>query len=198
MRPKFYLRTLIIDFIECKNIKVVDITIKNAACWVQSYDRCVNLNIEGIRVESDAYWNNDGIDIVDCKNVRITDCFINASDDGICLKSHLKENSCDSIYIANCKVRSSASAIKFGTKVLGGIKNVIINIIIVIYKFPVIIKSWIIGVYNINEVIPISVHKLWHVKRNIVLRSYKSSKKDIIDINTVLKIIKLHSQLAIT
>ncbi|HIF13903.1 MAG TPA: glycoside hydrolase family 28 protein [Bacteroidetes bacterium] len=127
MRPKYYLRPLIIQFVECKNIKVTGITLKNSACWVQTYERCKNLIIDSIRVDSDAYWNNDGIDIADCINVRITNCIINSSDDGICIKSHFKDYPCDSIYIANCEVRSSASAIKLGTKSLSGFKNVIIE-----------------------------------------------------------------------
>jgi hypothetical protein len=43
------------------------------------------------------------------------------------LKSHSADYLCDSIYIANCTVRSSASAIKFGTRSYGGFKNVIIE-----------------------------------------------------------------------
>ena len=127
MRPKYYLRPVIIKFEKCKNIRVTGVTIKNGACWVQTYEWCENVIIDSIRVESDAYWNNDGIDIVDCKNVRITNSYINSADDGICLKSHYSQYGCDSIYIANCIVRSSASAVKFGTKSLGGFRNVVIK-----------------------------------------------------------------------
>jgi len=128
-RPYATLRPHIIQFQNCKNIKVQGITLKNAACWVQTYERCKNVVIDKVNVDSDAYWNSDGIDIIDCKNVRITNCNINASDDGICLKSEdfsLKHFS-DSIYIANCTVRSSASAVKFGTSLVSGIKNVVIK-----------------------------------------------------------------------
>lgn len=127
MRPKYYLRPLLIQFLKSKNIKVTGITLKNSSCWVQDYNACENIEIDGIRVESDAYWNNDGIDISDCKNVRVTNCYINSSDDGICIKSHFNDLYCDSIYIANCIVRSSASAIKFGTRSSGGFKNVTIE-----------------------------------------------------------------------
>ncbi len=127
MRVKYYLRPQLIEFVNCKNIEVRNVTLKNAACWVQTYDRCADIMMDSVRTDSDAYWNNDGIDIVDCKNVRITNCFVNAADDGICLKSHSAQHYCDNIYIANCTVRSSASAIKFGTKSLGGFKNVTIE-----------------------------------------------------------------------
>ncbi len=127
MRPKYYLRPQLIEFVECTNIKIKNITLKNAACWVQTYDKCRNILMDSVRVDSDAYWNNDGIDIQDCINVRITNCYVNSADDGICLKSQSSAHLCDSIYIANCTVRSSASAVKFGTVSHGGFKNVVIK-----------------------------------------------------------------------
>ena len=127
MRPIHYVRPQLIEFVNCKHISIQNVTLKNAACWVQTYDQCTDLLLDKVRVESDAYWNNDGIDIQDCRNVRITNCFVNAADDGICLKSQSKAHFCDSIYIANCTVRSSASAVKFGTVSHGGFKNVVIE-----------------------------------------------------------------------
>ena len=126
-RPKWYLRPQLIELVNCRNIVVRNVTLRNAACWVQTYDRCENIIMDSIRVESDAYWNNDGIDIQDCRKVRITHCFVNAADDGICLKSQSADHYCDSIYISDCTVRSSASAIKFGTVSHGGFKNVTIE-----------------------------------------------------------------------
>jgi polygalacturonase len=121
------LRPQLIEFVDCKNILVKNVTLRNAACWVQTHHQCSNVEIDSVYTDSDAYWNNDGIDIQDCRNVRITNCFVNSADDGICLKSHSSELSCDSIYIANCTVRSSASAIKFGTRSHGGFRDVLIE-----------------------------------------------------------------------
>ncbi|MEM7036717.1 MAG: glycosyl hydrolase family 28 protein, partial [Bacteroidota bacterium] len=126
-RPKYYLRPQIIEFMRCTNVRVTGVTLQNAACWVQTYELCKNVVVDNIRVESDTYWNNDGIDISDCKNVRITNSYFNSADDGICLKSyhglsytHPEIKMCDSIYIANCTVRSSASAVKLGSASFGG------------------------------------------------------------------------------
>ena len=124
MRPKYYLRPQLIEFVQCRNIEVRNLTLKNAACWVQTHHECDNILIDSVTTISDAYWNNDGIDIQDCRNVRITNCYVNSADDGICLKSHSADLLCDSIYIANCTVRTSASAIKFGTRSHGGFRNV--------------------------------------------------------------------------
>jgi parallel beta-helix repeat protein len=127
VRPSYTVRPQLIEFEQCKNIKVRNVTLVNAACWVETYDQCSNIIIDSVRVNSDAYWNNDGIDIQDCRNVRITNCTINSSDDGICIKSHSDDLSCDSIYVAHCTVRSSASAIKFGSRSHGRFNNITIE-----------------------------------------------------------------------
>jgi polygalacturonase len=144
-RPREYIRPQILEFINCRDISISGITFKNSASWVQTYEICRNLTIDKIRVESDAYWNNDGIDVIDCRNVRITNSYINSADDGICLKSEewdLTEY-CDSIYIASCTIRSSASAIKFGTASVSAIKNVVIKNIMVFntYRSAIAIEA---------------------------------------------------------
>ncbi|NWJ52847.1 MAG: glycoside hydrolase [Bacteroidetes bacterium] len=108
---------------ECKNVEITGIMIKNAADWVQVYDQCQNLKIDRITVDSKAFWNNDGLDIVDCKDVKVTNSFIDATDDGICFKSHNAKSMCENVEVRNCVVRSSANGIKFGTVSSGGYKN---------------------------------------------------------------------------
>lgn len=127
LRPTEDNRPKLIEFKNCDYIKVKNITIKNGLCWIQNYKDCTNLVIDSIKVESVTYWNNDGIDLVDCKNVKLTNSFFNAADDGICLKSEDRNGACENIYIANCRVRSSASAVKFGTASHGGFKKITIK-----------------------------------------------------------------------
>jgi polygalacturonase len=81
--------------------------------------------MHSLTVESVAYWNNDGIDINNSKNVSITNCNINSADDGICLKSEGNVlDSCVNVYVANCRIRSSANAFKLGTGSNGGFRNI--------------------------------------------------------------------------
>ncbi|MGF7027566.1 MULTISPECIES: glycoside hydrolase family 28 protein [Sphingobacterium] len=121
-RPKaIYMRS-------CENVRIHGVTIKNSADWVQVYDQCVNTVVDSITVDSKAFWNNDGIDIVDCRNFKLLNSFIDASDDAICLKSHDATKSCEDVEIRNCTARSSANGIKFGTVSAGGYKRIrIIN-----------------------------------------------------------------------
>jgi hypothetical protein len=112
-----------IYFRECKNVEITGIVIKNSANWVQEYDQCENLKIDRITVDSKAFWNNDGLDIVDCKDVKVTNSFIDASDDAICFKSHDATKICENVEVRNCVARSSANGIKFGTMTAGGYRN---------------------------------------------------------------------------
>ena len=117
-------RALLLFFRNCTDVNVSGVTLKNASNWVQDYRECTNILIDRITVQSTAYWNNDGLDVTDSKNVKITNCFINASDDGICLKSENKDSSCEDIFIDSCTVRSSANGFKLGTAGTGGFKNI--------------------------------------------------------------------------
>jgi polygalacturonase len=126
-RPEEKNRPKIIEFNNCNNVQLKGITIKNSSNWVQRYNKCSNILIDSIQVESNVYWNNDGIDLVDCKDVKLTNSFFNADDDGICLKSEDRNSRCENIYVANCVVRSSANGVKLGTGSWGGFKNITIK-----------------------------------------------------------------------
>ena len=124
MRPSEKNRPKIIEFRNCANVQVKGVTIKDGLCWIQNYKNCSNLTIDSITVQSTTFWNNDGIDLVDCKKASVTNSFINAADDGICLKSEDPHGRCEDIYIARCTIRSSASALKLGTASRGVFSNI--------------------------------------------------------------------------
>lgn len=132
-RPSW--RPKLLQINSCTNVIITGITAMNSASWVLNFEDCHQLKIDQVHIDSDVYWNNDGIDIGDCKNVRITNCYVNAADDGICLKSSNPESYCDQVYIANNTIRSSASGIKFGTASAGGFKNVTIENITIFNTF---------------------------------------------------------------
>ncbi|SOE23384.1 Polygalacturonase [Spirosomataceae bacterium TFI 002] len=126
-RPNEKMRPKLLRFSTCENVKLTQTSFRNSACWGLSFELCTNLTLDGLNIYNRAYWNNDGMDITDSKNVRITNCDVNSADDGICLKSYYIGYANESIYIANCTIRSGASAIKFGTASYSGFKNVTIE-----------------------------------------------------------------------
>ncbi len=126
-RPNETMRPKLFRFSQCDTILVEGLKVGEASCWGLSFELCSNLTLDKLTIVNRSYWNNDGIDITDCKNVKVVNCDINAADDGICLKSYYPGYYNNAIYIANCTIRSSASAIKFGTASFGGFKNVTIK-----------------------------------------------------------------------
>ncbi len=126
-RPAENNRPHIIDFKNCEGITIKNVHLQNGSCWIQQYSNCNNIVIDSMQVTSNSFWNNDGLDLVDCKNAVVSNCNINCADDGICLKSENAEKGCDSISIVNCRIRSSANAVKLGTSSLGGFRNIVIK-----------------------------------------------------------------------
>lgn len=123
-RPSETNRPMLFYFRNCKNVDIRGVTFRNSASWNQTYDQCKNLTVDSVTVDNVDYWNEDGVDIVDCEDVKVTNCYIDAADDGICLKSHDATKACRNILISNNTIRSSANAIKFGTASRGGFVNV--------------------------------------------------------------------------
>lgn len=112
---------------ESDSIYIHGVTLKNSAGWGLSLHASTNVIVDGVTVVNRGYWNNDGIDMNDCKHVVVRNCDVNAADDGICLKSDNPESCCDDILIENCRIASSASAVKFGTASYGGFRNVTVR-----------------------------------------------------------------------
>lgn len=123
-------RPFIIRFVECKNVRIENITMMNSAMWMQHYLACEDLIIHGIKVINHANQNNDMIDIDGCKNVVISDCIGDSDDDGITLKS-TSNRITENVVISNCVVSSHCNAIKLGTESSGGFRNITISNIVV-------------------------------------------------------------------
>lgn len=123
-------RPYIIRFVDCKNVLVENITLRNSAMWMQHYFVCEDLVVRGIRVYNHCNKNNDMIDIDGCKNVIVSDCIGDTDDDALCIKStggHASEN----ITVTNCVLSSHCNAIKMGTESHSGFKNITISNIVI-------------------------------------------------------------------
>ncbi|MGB4415688.1 MAG: glycosyl hydrolase family 28 protein [Paludibacter sp.] len=119
-------RTYALFLKDCKNIKVQDIVLLNPSFWTFRIYNCDEVFVRGVRVYSHANLNNDGID-VDGRNIVISDCMIEATDDGLCLKSEDNEHLCENITVTNCVITSNCNAIKFGTASNSGFRNITIS-----------------------------------------------------------------------
>ncbi len=118
-------RPKILMLVNCRDVRVSDVTLRDSATWVQHYLGCQRVRITGERVYSHANLNNDGLDI-DSSDVNVSDCIIDSDDDGICLKSD-REAPCANVTISNCVVGSNCNAIKMGTAARGGFHDITIT-----------------------------------------------------------------------
>ncbi len=113
-----------IRMIQCKNVVLQDIYLHNAAAWMQSYLFCQDLIFDGLKVENQANYNNDGLDLDGCTNVIVRNCYINSEDDAMCLKGASQRPS-QNILIENSTFVSSCNALKIGTDTQGDFRNIV-------------------------------------------------------------------------
>ena len=123
-RPAEINRPMLLFVGRSRGVRVTGVTLKRAANWVQNYDHSEDVTVDSIRVESNTYWNNDGLQITDSRRVRVTNSFIDSADDGICFKSGDPDGVTEDVVIDNNTVRSSANALKFGTSSNGMYRNI--------------------------------------------------------------------------
>ena len=125
----------LICFIECSNVKVSDITVKNTPCWGLFLHGCEYAQARGIKIINPfEYVNTDGIDIDCCRYVTVSDCIISTGDDAIairCDSQKLKNPKvCENITITNCVLASNSSVFRIGVGV-GEIRHIRISNIVV-------------------------------------------------------------------
>ena len=119
-------RPFLIRMVDCKNVYVHDITLKDAACWMENYFNCEGVLLERLTVRSQANYNNDGIDIDGCRNVIIRGCDVISGDDALCFKGASERNT-ERVLVENCKLYSSCNAFKVGTDTQGDFRQVLVR-----------------------------------------------------------------------
>jgi polygalacturonase len=122
----YKVRPYMIRLIECRDVTVEGVTIKDSPMWVQHYLACDDVRISGITVKSHVNANNDGIDIDSCRRVIVTGCNVDSGDDAIVLKS-TSARPCTEVVVSDCVLRSTCNALKMGTESNGGFQNIVLS-----------------------------------------------------------------------
>lgn len=123
LRPSF------IQPINCNNILIEGISIKNSPQWNIHPVYCENVIIRDVKIFSDGP-NTDGLNPDSCKNVLIENCFFSTGDDCIAINAGMNEDGwrvnkpCENIIIRNCQMKNGHGAIVIGSGISGGVKNV--------------------------------------------------------------------------
>ena len=116
-------RPFLIRMIECNDVLVEDVTLRDSASWTQDYIACDNLTIRGIKVIGHVMRNNDGCDIDGCQNVHISNVETTSDDDGLCFKG-CSLRPTKNVVVENCRFYSYCNSLKYGTDSQGGFENI--------------------------------------------------------------------------
>lgn len=119
-------RPFLIRVIDCRGVHIANLTMKNAACWMQNYLNCENLLIEGITVRNHANYNNDGMDIDGCRNVVVRHCRVSSGDDALCFKG-AGQRELRRVLVEDCDFYSACNAVKVGTDTQGDFRQVLVR-----------------------------------------------------------------------
>lgn len=124
-----YLRPSMIQLLNCKNVLIEDVTIKQSPFWVTHPVYCQNVTIRGIKVKS---WNanNDGVDVDSCADVLIEKCSFETGDDCVAIKSGRDRDGwrvnkpSKGIIIRDCWMNSRYNALACGSELSGGLAQI--------------------------------------------------------------------------
>ncbi|MDX6765244.1 MAG: glycosyl hydrolase family 28 protein [Candidatus Methylacidiphilales bacterium] len=119
-------RPFLLRFVDCRDVQVTGITLRDSPGWVSHYLGCENVLVQGITIHSHTNGNNDGIDIDSCRRFRISACDLDCGDDAICIKS-TRATPSENIVVTGCVIRSVWGALKLGTESAGDFRNIIIS-----------------------------------------------------------------------
>ncbi|MFC1481732.1 glycoside hydrolase family 28 protein [Candidatus Neomarinimicrobiota bacterium] len=126
-----YLRPVMINLVNCKNVLLDGPTFQNSPAWNIHPLMCENMVIRNITVLNPWYsQNGDGLDLESCRNVIVYNCSFDVGDDAICLKSGKNEYGrergmpSENIVIADCIVYHGHGGFTVGSEMSGGVRNI--------------------------------------------------------------------------
>jgi polygalacturonase len=117
-------RPFLCRFVDCKNVVLDGVEIKNSAAWCLHLLDCEDVELTNLTISSRINHNNDGIDIDSCRRVLVEHCDIDTGDDGICLKATIRKV-CSDIVVRSCMITSRWAAFKIGTESYGDFQNIL-------------------------------------------------------------------------
>jgi hypothetical protein len=126
LRPSF------IEFINCKNVLVEEITIGSGPMWTLHQLYCDRVLIRKVNIITRGI-NNDGLIIDSTRNVLIEDCFFDTGDDCVVLKSGLNEDGwrvgkpTEKVVVRNCMTKEGHGGVTIGSEMSGDVRDIFVH-----------------------------------------------------------------------
>jgi polygalacturonase len=126
-RPSGYRLPALIEFNNCRNVRVENLATEQFGMWSTHPVYCDNVTFKNVSFKSGA----DGIDVDSCRHVVIDSCTFDTGDDSISLKSgrgaegNTIARVCEDVLITNCTLSDAGFAcIGIGSETSAGVRNV--------------------------------------------------------------------------
>jgi hypothetical protein len=119
----------VIEFTECRKVRVEGITLKSHRMWTLHPTYCEDVQIKGVTFDTQGA-NSDGIDVDSCRRVLIEGCTFSTGDDNIAIKSGKGQEGVrvgrpsEDIVITNCTFLKGYVSVALGSELSGGIRRV--------------------------------------------------------------------------
>lgn len=131
---RHWLRPVMVSFIECGNVLVEDVTLRNSPAWMLHPLMCENVIINRVKIFNPWYsQNGDALDLESCHRVLIADCIFDAGDDGICIKSgkdadgRSRARACSHVVVRNNQVLHGHGGFVVGSEMSGGVHHIYVE-----------------------------------------------------------------------
>lgn len=126
-----FLRPHLIQFFECKNILMQDVTIEDSPFWCVHLFKCESATLRGLKYNAHNK-NNDGIDPEYSRNILIENIEFNNGDDNVAIKAGRDNEGrqtkmpSENIVIRNCSFKG-LHAVVMGSEMSSGVQNIFVE-----------------------------------------------------------------------
>lgn len=118
----------LVVFSHCSDVLLENVSMVHPGSFTNYLLACERVTIRGLHIDSTGTACGDGIDFDGGRDVTISDCQIDAGDDGIGLKTLTPEEPCERFAITNCVIRSKYwGCIRIGPETAGDYRQITVS-----------------------------------------------------------------------
>ncbi len=124
-----HLRPHLLQFNQCKHIRLEDFKIRQAPFWTIHMFRCRQGVVRRLDVKAHGH-NNDGIDLEMTRDFLVEDCTFDQGDDAVVIKSGSNQDAwrlnepTENVVVRHCTIRKGHVLLGVGSELSGGVRNV--------------------------------------------------------------------------
>ena len=118
----------LVVFSHCEDVRLEGVFMRRPGSFTNYLLACRRVTVRGLRIDSTGTACGDGIDFDGGQDVIISDCQIDAGDDGIGLKTLSPDEPCERFTITGCVIRSQYwGCIRIGPETAGDYRHITVT-----------------------------------------------------------------------